>query len=110
MKVWLDDVRPAPEGWVWCKTPAEVIELLKAGGVELVSLDHDVNVFAAEREFTGMDVLLWVEEQVATQGLVPPEIRVHSANSPAHARMLKAVEAILRLDEENRRSNVLPED
>ncbi len=94
-------MRPAPDGWVWCKTPHEVIELLSAGGVELVSLDHDVSVFEGERELTGYDVLLWVEEQVATAGFVPPEIRVHSANSSAHARMLKAVDAIERLHEAN---------
>lgn len=87
---------------MWCKTPHEVIELLSAGGVELVSLDHDVNVFEGEREFTGYDVLLWIEEQVATAGFVPPEIRVHSANPPAHARMLKALEAIQRLQDAGR--------
>jgi len=28
MKIWLDDIRPAPEGWVWCKTAEVVIERL----------------------------------------------------------------------------------
>lgn len=99
-------MRPAPDGWVWCKNPAEVIDLLNDGGVELLSLDHDLNVFEGERELTGYDVLAWIEEQVATAGFMPPEIRVHSANPPAHERMLRAVEAIKRLHERSSTSNV----
>ena len=28
MKLWLDDVRPAPEGYVWCKSVNEAKELI----------------------------------------------------------------------------------
>lgn len=30
MKLWLDDERPAPEGWVWAKTANEAIHLLES--------------------------------------------------------------------------------
>lgn len=102
IKLWLDDRRDPPDhSWLWLKTPAAVIELLQEGHVEVVSLDHDLGLHEGEREITGMNVLLWIEEQVATAGFVPPEIRVHSANPPAHERMLKAVDAIERLHEAN---------
>ena len=32
---------------------------------------------------TGYDVVLWIEEQVALNGFVPPAIKVHSANVAA---------------------------
>lgn len=42
MKLWLDDVRPAPEGWVHVRTAEEAREKLLAGGVVECSLDHDL--------------------------------------------------------------------
>lgn len=30
MKLWLDDVRPAPEGYRWCKSVNEAISLIRA--------------------------------------------------------------------------------
>ena len=101
MKVWLDDrrpPRPRPEEWVWVKTPAEAIEFLREGDVTVLSLDHDLGLLDGERELTGYDVVLWIEEAVATQGLVPPEtIRVHSSNASAAPKMERGIEAIRRL-------------
>jgi hypothetical protein len=39
MRVWLDDMREAPEGWTRCLRPDEVIELIESGEVEEISLD-----------------------------------------------------------------------
>jgi hypothetical protein len=93
--------KPPDDTWVWCKAPAEVIELLESGRVEVVSLDHDLGLHDGHREITGMDVLAWVEEKVALERFTPPRIEIHSANPPAHERMLKAVAAIQRLHEAN---------
>lgn len=41
MKVFLDDERETPDGWVSVYWPQEAIELLIAGGVTGISLDHD---------------------------------------------------------------------
>ncbi len=80
-------------------TPEETIELLKAGTVEALSLDHDLGIDVGEDEKTGYDVLLWIEEQFgsgrATFSL--PVLTVHSANPPAHERMARAITAIERL-------------
>jgi hypothetical protein len=96
VKVWLDDRRPAPEGWVRVRTPEEAIDLLRAGGVDELSLDHDLGVGARER--TGHDVLLSLEREVAADRIRPPgAIRVHSGNGGAAGRMEQAVESIRRL-------------
>ena len=44
MRVWLDDAPAAPEGWVHVRTPEEAIDLLRAGAVEEISLDHDLGL------------------------------------------------------------------
>ena len=66
--------------------PDEAIELLKSGEVTEISLDHDLG---DDDRGTGYDVVLWVEEQVALHGFVPPTMKVHSAN--VSARMNLAV-------------------
>ena len=91
MKVYLDDERQTPCGWVRAYWPSEVIELLKTGQVKEVSLDHDLG---DDARGTGYDVLLWIEEEVFCGRMTPPIMRVHSANSAARARMLSAIESI----------------
>ena len=94
LKVWLDDLRPAPEGWVRVLWPSEAIELLKTGAVAELSLDHDLG---DDSRGTGYDVLVWLEEQVALQGFEPPAIVIHSANVVGRQRMQQAIDAIERL-------------
>ena len=91
MKLYLDDEREAPEGWVRVRWPEEAIELLKTGKVTDLSLDHDLG---DDERGTGYDVVLWIEEAVATGGFVPPRMVVHSANAPARAKMEAGLERI----------------
>ncbi len=84
MKVYLDDERDTPEGWVRVYWPEEAIELLKTGEVVEISLDHDLG---DDEHGTGYDVVLWIEEAVITSGFTPPVIKVHSANSSARQKM-----------------------
>ncbi|SMC26681.1 hypothetical protein SAMN02745857_02588 [Andreprevotia lacus DSM 23236] len=94
MKVFLDDERATPEGWVRTYWPEEVIALLENGQVTELSLDHDLG---DDAHGTGYTVLLWLEEQVATRGFVPPLLKVHSANSSARVKMEAAIASIARL-------------
>ena len=94
MKVYLDDERPAPVGWVRAYWPDEVIRLLETGSVEQLSLDHDLG---DDARGTGDDVVLWIEEAVALRGFVPPKITVHSANSSAGDKMRAGILSIERL-------------
>ena len=40
-RLWLDDVREAPAGWVWAKTNEEAQRVLLEQQVTHCSLDHD---------------------------------------------------------------------
>ena len=93
MKVFLDDARAAPCGWVRVRWPDEAIRLLERGQVTHLSLDHDLG---DDERGTGYDVIVWIEEAVITRGFRPPVINVHSANPAAKARMVLGVRAIRR--------------
>ena len=93
MKVYLDDERPTPDGWVRTYHPGETITLLETGEVTELSLDHDLGSGCG----TGYDVVVWIEEAVALRGFVPPRIYVHTANPAARERMVAGVRAIERM-------------
>ncbi|MEC4723509.1 cyclic-phosphate processing receiver domain-containing protein [Noviherbaspirillum sp. CPCC 100848] len=93
MKVYLDDERTTPEGWLRAYWPDEVIDLLKSGQVTELSLDHDLG---DDERGTGYTVLLWLEEEVVVHGMKPPRITVHSANSSARLKMEAAIASIMR--------------
>lgn len=99
MKVWLDDLRDAPPGWVRVTTPEAAIELLRTGEITEISLDHDLGLLDGDRERTGYDVLIWLEREVAEARWVfhLPEIGVHSANPVGRKRMEQAIAAIRRM-------------
>lgn len=96
MKVFLDDERATPKGWVRCHWPEEVIELLHSENVTEVSLDHDLG---DDARGTGYDVLLWIEEAVASRGWTPPILSVHSANTSARQKMEAAIVQIGKLED-----------
>lgn len=93
-RVFLDDERATPEGWVRVYWPDEAIELLETNAVAEISLDHDLG---DDERGTGYDVVLWIEEAVALQGFTPPKIYVHSANSSAWEKMESGITTIDRL-------------
>ena len=47
MRIWVDDVRSAPEGYVWCKSVNEAVEKIRDiefhswAAIELIDLDYD---------------------------------------------------------------------
>lgn len=77
--------------------PEEAIKLLKTGQVTDLSLDHDLG---DDERGTGCDVVLWIEDAVATGGFVPPRMVVHSVNAPARAKMEAGLERIRELVEQ----------
>lgn len=99
LNVFLDDARPAPEGWVHVRWPEEAIELLQTGTVERISLGYDLG---DDDHGTGYDVLLWIEEAVAERGFAPPEISIHSANISARRKMEQTAASIERFSSEGR--------
>ena len=50
MKLWIDDVRPAPEGYIWCKSTLNALHTIyhNADDIEEVSLDHDAGDYVCD--------------------------------------------------------------
>lgn len=95
MKLWIDDVRPAPEGYFHCKTvnhAKKIIiglegeeEFYNGEGVELIDIDHDAGEYVSD----GGDyikLLEWLEET----GRNYP-IRIHSMNPVGRNNMLRII-------------------
>lgn len=105
MKIYLDDIRPTPVGWIGVRWPGEMISLIRKGGVTEISLDHDLGDddlarFEQRKEITGQDVLDWLEEQCADDIEAPsfklPVIHIHTANASARPYMEAARASILK--------------
>lgn len=99
MKLWIDDVRPAPEGYVWCKSVVDAQVKIEAAKwtnffnhtpgsetpdyedieIELIDIDHDGGDY--------IRLLDWLEET----GRNYP-IRIHSANPVGVANMRRIIE------------------
>lgn len=98
IKLWVDDERAAPVGWMGAKTAASAIMVLDWGTpVEEISLDHDLGDTVYHPEQTGYTVLRHIEDRVAADPeYVPPSIKIHTANCGARPKMEAAVESINR--------------
>jgi hypothetical protein len=101
LRIWLDDSRPAPPGWLRVTTVASARRLLEAGLVTELSLDYDLGWCAdclsrgehlkhsGQRHCphmpTGYDLVAWMTE-TGHWPRFPPI--VHSGNVEGGARML----------------------
>ncbi|MFW3121471.1 hypothetical protein MMAG44476_27288, partial [Mycolicibacterium mageritense DSM 44476 = CIP 104973] len=81
VKLWVDDERPAPEGWVWVTRPAEAIRALATRTVTDLSLDHDLGIDPETNEpQTTRPIVLWLCEMDAAhtrRRYWPDQVRVH---------------------------------
>jgi predicted HTH domain antitoxin len=98
VKIYLDDLRPVPDGWTLAKTAGEAICLLEAGSAKALSLDHDLGEPVAEVG-TGYRVAVWLEEQAHSGrwSVIPRSITIHSANPVGRVIMQAAIDSIERL-------------
>ena len=53
MKLWIDDIRPAPEGYTWCKSTNEAIRQIKIATrydiiIDVIDIDHDAGEYVAD--------------------------------------------------------------
>jgi hypothetical protein len=91
MKLWIDDVRPAPDGYVWCKSVNETKRYIiwfenfytnpNNDTIEIIDIDHDAGDYAND----GGDyirLLDWIEET----GRNYPT-RIHSMNPVGRENM-----------------------
>jgi hypothetical protein len=82
--LFLDDVRPAPMGWVPVRTPADFVYMVTHYDWAIVSFDNDLS--AQHTDITGRKLLHWMFDE----GLLPQQKpRVHSGDIIA-APLMKA--------------------
>jgi hypothetical protein len=66
MKIWLDDVRPAPYGFTHCKSVNEAKSVIekyeKKEMIELIDCDHDLGDYAYDGG-DGIKLLDWLVER-----------------------------------------------
>lgn len=91
MKLYLDDQRSAPHGWVLARTAEDAIDILRQGQVTDLSLDYDLG----DPHFgTGLDVLEWLERALEERKVTLPRLQAHSG-SILGRRRLEATIALL---------------
>lgn len=95
MRLWLDDIRSTPEGWVRAYSVNQAKELIRAAGddFEFASLDHDLGEFEPDGG-DGYRLTYWMLEEFHNGVNYFPRlgIRVHSANLTGARRMLADID------------------
>lgn len=104
MKLWIDDIRPAPEGYVWCKSVNQAKESItlreRLQGLswpfetgdeniqpfELIDIDHDAGEYA---QYGGdyIKLLNWFEETGRNY-----RIHIHSMNPVGVENMRRIIQ------------------
>ena len=90
IKIWVDDIRPVPEGYEGTKSVNETINLIeemenKGKEIELIDLDHDLGDYA---QFGG-DAIKILDYLAENEKFYP--IKIHTANPVGRANMERMI-------------------
>ena len=92
IKIWVDDVRPSPTGFIWIKSVDEFIDAIipygdnpDLSGIELIDIDHDAGDF----QKNGGDYIRCLDflEFIGAKNV---KIKLHSAN-PVGVKNMRAI-------------------
>ena len=91
MKIWVDDLRPVPHGYVGTKSVNEAIELIEklensGENIELIDLDHDLGDYVSQ----GGDAIK-ILDYLAERGTFYP-VAIHTANPVGRANMERMIQ------------------
>lgn len=83
MKIWLDDLRPAPEGYTWCHSVNEAKRTILSENepVELIDCYHDLG----DNAFDGGDGIKLLDWLAEAERHYP--IRLHTMNPVGRENM-----------------------
>lgn len=100
MKLWIDDCRPAPPGYVWLKSVKEAKDfiILQLTGwillnkepqypIDLMDMDHDAGDYTKDGG-DYIEILKWFEKTKTPC----PSIRIHSMNPVGVENMRRIIE------------------
>jgi len=85
MNLWIDDDKPAPEGWAVAKSYGAAVDLLRRFTYDTIAIDHDLG---DDDSPTGYDILCMMERGDLPR---PKAICVISWNAVGAKRMLAAL-------------------
>lgn len=104
MKIWIDDIRPAPEGYIWYKSVNEAkydifgIQMydwddsVEQEKIELIDIDYDAGEFANDGG-DYIELLKWLESKDIQENRKREyNIRIHSMNSVGVENMRRIIE------------------
>ena len=90
MKIWIDDVRPAPDGYIWIKSVNEAKKVItyyeNLLNIDVIDIDHDAGQYSKD----GGDYIFlldWLEET----GRNYP-IHIHSMNPVGVENMKRIIQ------------------
>ena len=88
MKIWMDDLRPAPNGFIWCRSVNEAKQTIMTAEepIELIDCDHDLGDYASDGG-DGIKLLDWLAET----GQHYPD-RLHTMNPVGRENMQRLIE------------------
>ena len=96
MRLWIDDIRPAPTGFIWVMTVKEAKAAImfyertfSGEDTIIISLDHDAGEFAQDGK-DYIEVLNWLE----TEGIVDTGyfFHIHSMNPVGVENMRRIIQ------------------
>ncbi len=98
IKIWLDDVRPAPEGFSHCHSVNEAISVIlrceqQKFPIEIIDCDHDLGDFAADGG-DGIKLLDWLAER---NTLYP--VAIHTMNPVGRLNMQRMLKRYWKNEE-----------
>ncbi len=87
IKIWLDDIRSAPEGYIWCRSVNQAIRVIQqvGGEVEFVDCDHDLGDYAGDGG-DGIRLLDWLAEHELFC-----KIKIHTKNPVGRMNMERMI-------------------
>ena len=90
MKIWVDDLRSAPEGYEIARSVNEAINLIEkaekeGNGIETIDLDHDLGDYYADGG-DAIKLLDWLVERGTLY-----HIDIHTANPVGRANMERMI-------------------
>lgn len=97
MKLFVDDIRPCPEGWTVARTFDDALTILRTQGdnIAVLSLDHDLGCFseADGRELTGYTLV----QNLLGYNISPRLIFLHTDNAVGRDNMYQSLQRGIEL-------------
>jgi hypothetical protein len=106
MRIYLDDERTGPEGWLTIR-PNDFPHYMETfhGDIKAISFDHDLG----EGFPSGYDFFCEIEKAYHEDGIIPPMLYVHSANPAGRMNIVRGIESLNRSLGRQYNPQILPE-